>query len=97
MKLRFWGRPAAAERARPSCAGTDERSLAACPAGCAATVVCVGCPAHDALRLRSLGVFEGARVGVVDTRSGILLDVRGARLALDHGVARAITVRPVAA
>lgn len=60
-------------------------------------MVCVACPAHDALRLRSLGVFEGARVGVVDTRSGVLLDVRGARLALDHGVARSITVRPGAA
>lgn len=60
-------------------------------------MVRVGSHARDALRLRSLGVFEGARVAVIDTRSGILLDVRGARLALDHGVARSITVRPSAA
>ncbi len=60
-------------------------------------MVGVHCPALEASRLRSLGVFEGARVGVVDTRSGILLDVRGSRLALDRAVASAITVRPAAA
>lgn len=97
MKLRFWARRSAVEQPVERTAGLTDRSLAACAAGCRATVVCVDCPAHDAIRLRSLGVFEGARVGVVDTRSGILLDVRGARLALDRGVAGFITVRPVAA
>lgn len=92
MRFSFWRRRSAG----PTAEGTgdvNEQPLAACSAGCRATVVCVDCPAHDALRLRSLGVFEGARVGVVDTRSGILLDVRGARLALDLGIARFITVR----
>lgn len=69
--------------------------LAECRAGLRATVVCVACPAHDAQRLRTLGVFEGASVGIVDTRSGILLDVRGSRLALDVAVAGAITVQPL--
>lgn len=96
MRLTFWRRRSPAEPAARAC-GTRDRPLAACPAGCRATIVCVNCPALDAMRLRTLGVFEGAHVGVVDTRSGILLDVRGSRLALDDGVARAITVRPLAA
>lgn len=57
-------------------------------------MLCIGCPAHDAARLRTLGVYEGARLGVVDTRSGMLLDVRGARLALGWTVVGAITVMP---
>ena len=59
-------------------------------------VVGIACPDQEARRLRALGVFEGARVNIVDTRSGILLDVRGSRLALDAAVARAILVRPAA-
>lgn len=69
--------------------------LAHCAAGVEATVICISCPAHDAARLRSLGVYEGARVGVVDTRSGVLVDVRGARLALGAKVVAAITVLPL--
>jgi Fe2+ transport system protein FeoA len=69
--------------------------LAHCAAGVEATVICISCPAHDAARLRSLGLYEGARVGVVDTRSGVLLDVRGARLALGAKVVAAITVLPL--
>jgi Fe2+ transport system protein FeoA len=65
--------------------------------GFCALVVGFSCPAHEARRLRTLGVFEGARVNIVDTRSGILLDVRGSRLALDVSVARTITVRAFAA
>lgn len=41
-------------------------------------------------------MFEGARVGVLDTRSGMVVDVRGARLALGREIAASITVRPVA-
>jgi len=40
-------------------------------------------------------VFEGARVAVVGTRNGILLDVHGSRLALDGSIAMAITVKPL--
>ena len=71
-------------------------TLGACPVGLRATVLCLACPAHDAQRLRALGLFEGACVGVIDTRSGMVLDVRGARLALGREIAAAITVRPVA-
>ncbi len=70
--------------------------LAACRAGSRATVLCIACPALDAQRLRTLGLFEGVQVGVVDTRSGMVLDVRGSRLALGHAVVAGITVRPVA-
>jgi Fe2+ transport system protein FeoA len=70
-------------------------TLGACPVGLQATVLCLACPAHDAQRLRALGLFEGARVGVLDTRSGMVLDVRGTRLALGREIAASITVRPV--
>ncbi len=73
--------------------GCDSCQLAVCPAGSRAAVVSVGCPVQDAHRLRTLGLFEGAHVDVVDTRSGILLNVRGSRLALGLGIAAAITVR----
>ena len=60
-------------------------------------VLCIACPDADAQRLRTLGLFKGVRVGVVDTRSGMVLDVRGSRLALGHAVVAGITVRPVEA
>ena len=72
-------------------------TLAACTIGRQAMVVKVRCPAADACRLRALGVFEGARVVVLDSRSGMLLDVRGSRLALDAQVAASITVLPLGA
>jgi Fe2+ transport system protein FeoA len=68
--------------------------LAHCPVGLQVTVLCIDCPALDAARLRTLGVYEGARVGIVDTRSGMLLDVRGARLALGWKVVDGIRVLP---
>lgn len=70
----------------------DSCPLGVCPAGFEATVVCLNCPALDAQRLRCLGLYEGARVGIVDTRSGMVLDVRGSRLALGWEIAAAITV-----
>ena len=75
----------------------DSCPLGACVAGSQATILCIACPALDAERLRTLGLFEGVRVGVVDTRGGIVLDVRGSRLALGRGVVAGITVRPVSA
>lgn len=71
--------------------------LGVCPTGLQATILCMACPAHDAQRLRSLGLYEGAQVGIVDTRSGLVLDVRGSRLALGWEVAAAITVCPMTA
>ena len=79
----------------PSATPCDLCPLGACVAGSQATVFCIACPALDAQRLRTLGLFEGVRVGVVDTRSGMVLDVRGARLARGQGVVAGITVRPV--
>lgn len=71
----------------------DSCPLGACPSGTRATIVCVACPALDAQHLRTLGLFEGTRVGIVDSRSGMVLDVRGSRLALGKGVVDGITVR----
>lgn len=75
----------------------DACPLAACASGSQATVLCIACPAHDAQRLRTLGLFEGATVGIVDARGGIVLDVRGSRLALGDAIVAAITVQPVRA
>ena len=86
--------PVPAAPTRPCCA--EHCPLAACAAGLCATVVCLHCPDDEATRLRTLGLFEGARVGVLHARQGVLLDVRGARLALSAGLSAAITVRPEA-
>ena len=75
----------------------DTCPLGVCVAGSQATVLCIACPALDTERLRTLGLFEGVCVGVIDTRSGIVLDVRGSRLALGRGIVAGITVRPVRA
>lgn len=75
----------------PSC------TLAACFAGDRATVRQLQCTKADAMRLRSLGVYEGAKVGIVDRRNGVLLDVCGSRLALDATMAGAIVVDPTPA
>jgi Fe2+ transport system protein FeoA len=73
----------------------DSCPLGACVAGSQVTVVCIDCPALDAERLRTLGMFKGVRVRVVDTRAGMVLDVRGSRLALGRSVVAGIMVRPV--
>ena len=76
--------------------GAQPCPLMTLPKGVRARVVAVGCPMADASRLRCLGVFEGAQVSVVDRRGGILLDVRGSRLALDAAVAATIIALPLA-
>jgi Fe2+ transport system protein FeoA len=73
----------------------DSCPLGACAPGAMVTVLCIDCPALDAERLRTLGMFKGVRVRVVDTRAGMVLDVRGSRLALGLSVVAGITVRPV--
>ncbi|HUO52173.1 MAG TPA: FeoA family protein [Gemmatimonadaceae bacterium] len=75
----------------------QECALSTCAAGGHALVVRVECSHHDACRLRALGVYEGARVRIVDTRHGLILDVRGSRLALGRSLARLISVLPLAA
>ena len=70
-------------------------ALSACPAGCSAVVLSVRCPVGDACRLRALGVFEGARLAVVGTRPGMLIEVRGTRLALGATLAATVGVMPL--
>ena len=79
---------------RTPCAGSCR--LTALPAGVRAIIVDLGCPFADATRLRALGVFEGACVGIVERGGGLQLDVHGSRLALDASVAAAILVAPLA-
>ena len=70
-------------------------ALSACPIGCSAVVLSVRCPVGDACRLRALGIFEGARVSVVGTRPGMLIEVRGTRLALGATLAATVGVMPL--
>jgi Fe2+ transport system protein FeoA len=72
-------------------------TLATCVTGSDAMVLQMRCASPDACRLRSLGVFEGALVSIVDSRNGRLLAVRGSRLAVDEHTAHSILVRPVEA
>ena len=81
-------------REKPA-AGCGSCTLAACATGCRAAVLGMECESAEASRLRSLGLFEGACVTVVDSRNGMLLDVRGSRLALGSGLASAIRVLPL--
>jgi Fe2+ transport system protein FeoA len=91
----FRVRPSPLQASTPEAAARDACPLAACPAGRSATVLHIDCEDRDAKRLRALGLVEGTSIHVVDTRSGILLDVRGSRLALGVALAAAITVRPI--
>lgn len=97
-RVRAWfasRRARARAHERAACAA--DCPLSACDVGRCAMVLGVTCPALDADRLRTLGVYEGARISIVDRRSGIVLDVCGTRLALSHALAASIVVRPVAA
>ena len=67
--------------------------LSSCPMGCHVRVVDVSGTMADACRLRALGMCEGADVHVIDSQHGMLLNVRGTRLALGAMITEAITVQ----
>lgn len=92
MLKRLLARRAARETSPRPCA---ECPLAACASGCRAAVLRVECENGEAHRLRGLGLFEGSFVRVLDSRNGMLLEVKGARLALGSSLASAITVLPI--
>lgn len=81
--------PSPAPRCASPCA------LAACAAGCQAAVLHMECEGGEARRLRTLGLFEGARVTVLEARGGHLLEIKGARIALGPALAAAIQVLPL--
>jgi Fe2+ transport system protein FeoA len=87
----FGKRKAAAPRTAPP---DGARPLASCRAGSRATVLEMRCGEAEACRLRALGLCEGASVSVVDSRHCMLLEVRGARLALGAALTAGITVLP---
>lgn len=93
MLKRWFGRSAPkAPALLPGCAACP---LAACARGCRVSVLQLECEATEARRLRNLGLFEGAYATVVDAQDGLLLEVRGARLAVGAALAAAITVLPI--
>jgi len=58
-------------------------------------VVSLDCDEREACRLRTLGLFEGSALTVLDARDGLLLDVRGSRLALAAALAATVIVKPL--
>ena len=91
MLKRLLARKTAPQPAAP-CAACP---LAACASGCQAAVLSMECAHPEAHRLRGLGLFEGACVRVLDSRNGMLLEVKGSRLALGASLASSITVLPL--
>ena len=73
-----------------------ECPLAACATGCRAAVLRMECGLEEAHQLRGMGLFEGSCVQVLDSRNGMLLEVKGARLALGQTLAASIQVLPLA-
>lgn len=90
LKRLFRRTPAPAEPKR-----CDECPLAACASGCQAAVLRMECDHGEAHRLRGMGLFEGSCVRVLDSRNGMLLEVKGSKLALGDQLARTITVLPL--
>ena len=71
--------------------------LAQCVRGSRAAVLRMDCDGREACRLRNLGLYEGACVRVVDAQDGLVLEIRGSRVALGAALASAITVLPLGA
>lgn len=93
MIQRWWRR-----RAGPApAAACGACPLARCARGARAAVLRMECEGAEACRLRELGLHEGACVTVLDAQDGLLLEVRGARLALAQRLASSITVLPLTA
>lgn len=92
MLKRLLGWTKGKEQARRGC---GECALAACATGCQAAVLRMECEGGEAHRLRHLGLFEGACVRVLDSRNGMLLEVKGSKLALGEALASSIRVLPL--
>lgn len=88
-------RPTGVTRCDDCDACAEPCALSRLPAGIRATVVKMLCPHADAARLRILGVFEGSAVTIVDDRVGVVLDVRGTRVAIGASLAAAIIGVPL--
>ena len=91
MLKRIFGRKDKVQTA-PGCGGCP---LAACATGCKAAVLSMDCEHGEAHRLRGMGLFEGTMVRVLDSRNGMLLEVKGSKLALGQSLASSIQVLPV--
>lgn len=78
---------------------TDARCVACplsvCARGSRAAVLRMECEGGEAERLRNMGLFEGSCVRIVESQDGLLLDVRGSRVALGASLASVITVLPL--
>lgn len=79
--------------------GQDARCTACpldvCRRGSMAAVLRMECATEEACRLRNMGLHEGACVRVLDSQEGLLLEVRGAKVALGAALAASIVVLPL--
>lgn len=82
-------------RKEPDSARCASCPLSVCARGCRAAILRMDCEGGEASRLRNLGLFEGACVRVVESQDGLLLDIRGTRVALGASLASVITVLPL--
>lgn len=86
-----------AARCETPCCDTcaEPCALTHLPTGVRAMVVKILCPHGEASRLRVLGLFEGTPVTIVDDRVGLVLDVRGTRVAIAASLAAGILGVPL--
>ena len=84
------------KKAAPANARCAACPLAHCIRGSRAAVLRMDCDGPEACRLRTLGLYEGACVRILDSQEGFLLEVRGSKVALGAGLASSITVLPLA-
>lgn len=95
MLARLFQRVRTREAAPPAAARCAACPLAECARGSRAAVLRMDCDGGEGERLRNLGLYEGACVTVLDAQDGLLLEVRGARLAVAAALAATITVLPL--
>lgn len=97
MLKRWLGR---LRRGQPPLDGVGDARCTACPLvscarGSRAAVLRMDCAREEAGRLRNLGLHEGACIRVLESQDGLLLEVRGSRLAVGATLAASILVLPL--
>jgi Fe2+ transport system protein FeoA len=97
MIARWLGRKAPKEELPARGTRCTACPLAACVRGSRAAVLRMECEGTEACRLRNLGLYEGACVRVLDAQDGLVLEVRGSRLAVGAALGASITVLPLGA
>lgn len=87
-----WRRRCTADTA-PALGSTAVIPLSCANTGCPLRLVCINADRRHTFRLTELGLTTGVELSIVhDTGGGLLLAVRGSRVALGHDMAQLIAV-----